>query len=123
MGFKAILFYDWLLCLDQEIACVWKAGGIFNAASLVYGLSRFPLMLGMIFTTATIFPLSAPVSGKVLSFLGSTYSRIYRGELSDHSMCPLLGILITTAHSCHFVFWADNFVILLSRFAIGSTCA
>ncbi|KAM5545129.1 hypothetical protein V8D89_001240, partial [Ganoderma adspersum] len=55
-----ILFYDWLLCLNQEIACVWKAGGIFNAASLVYALSRFPLMLGMIFTTATIFPLSAP---------------------------------------------------------------
>ncbi|PIL32857.1 hypothetical protein GSI_04974 [Ganoderma sinense ZZ0214-1] len=55
-----ILFYDWLLCLDQEIACVWKAGDIFNAGSLVYALSRFPLMLGMIFTTATIFPLSAP---------------------------------------------------------------
>ena len=64
-SFKAVLFYDWLLCLDQEIARVWKAGGVFNAASLVYGLSRFPLMLGMIFTTATIFPLSAPVSGKL----------------------------------------------------------
>ena len=32
-------------------------------------------------------------------------------------------LIITAAHSCHFVFWADNFVILLSRFAIGLAIA
>ena len=69
------------------------------------------------------FPLVGTGECKALSFLRSTYSRIHRGELDDRSMCSLLGILIIATHSCHFVFWADNFVILLSRFAIGSTWA
>ena len=60
-----ILLYDWLLCLDQEVACIWKGTGGLNAGSLVYLLSRFPLMMGGVFDTTTIFPLSPAVSGLV----------------------------------------------------------
>ncbi|KAM5543366.1 hypothetical protein V8D89_002951, partial [Ganoderma adspersum] len=54
----AMLFYDWLLCLDQEVACIWKARGGLNAGSLVYAFSRFSLIFGMVSNTATIFPMS-----------------------------------------------------------------
>lgn len=64
---KAILFYDWLLCLRQEFECIWMATGGLNAGSLVYALSRFPVMLGLAFTTATIFPLSMLVSNRLSS--------------------------------------------------------
>ncbi|KAM5543373.1 hypothetical protein V8D89_002958 [Ganoderma adspersum] len=53
-----MLFYDWLLCFDQEVACIWKARGGLNAGSLVYAFSRFSLIFGMVSNTATIFPMS-----------------------------------------------------------------
>ncbi|KAM5543368.1 hypothetical protein V8D89_002953 [Ganoderma adspersum] len=59
---KAILFYDWLLCLDQEVTCIWKAAGDLNAGSLVYALSRYPMIIGLVINTATVFPLSLSVS-------------------------------------------------------------
>ncbi|KAM5545123.1 hypothetical protein V8D89_001234, partial [Ganoderma adspersum] len=55
-----VLLYDWLICLDQEVACIWKAVGGINAGSIVYTLSRFPLMMGIVLTTTTIYPLSSP---------------------------------------------------------------
>ncbi|PIL34510.1 hypothetical protein GSI_03288 [Ganoderma sinense ZZ0214-1] len=57
-----ILVLDRLLCLDQEVACIWKAAGSLNAGSLVYAFSRFALMTGLVFNTANIFPLSLPCS-------------------------------------------------------------
>ncbi|PIL32867.1 hypothetical protein GSI_04985 [Ganoderma sinense ZZ0214-1] len=84
-----ILFFDWLLCLDQEVACVWKARGGLNAGSLVYAFSRFPLMIGLVFNTVTIFPLS-------LSML-----------------------TLVARHSCRLAVWAGNSLVLLSRFSIG----
>ncbi|KAM5543371.1 hypothetical protein V8D89_002956, partial [Ganoderma adspersum] len=51
-----ILFYDWLLCLHQEVACIWKPAGGLNAGSLVYALNRFPMIVGLVIATTTIYP-------------------------------------------------------------------
>ena len=59
---KVIMLYDWLVCLDQEVACIWKPAGGLNAGFLVYALSRFPVIMSVVFSTATILPLSVPVS-------------------------------------------------------------
>ena len=87
---EALLLYDWLLCFDQEVACIWRASGGLNAGSLVYALSRFPLTMGMVFTTATIFPLSVLVSNSVLSLVKYCCLCIYRGKTTSHGVSPVL---------------------------------
>ncbi|KAM5545128.1 hypothetical protein V8D89_001239, partial [Ganoderma adspersum] len=86
----AILLYDWLLCIDQEVAFIWKAAGGLNAGSLVYALSRFPFMMGLVINTATIFPLSI--------------------SILTLSVMP---------HSCRFAVWAADSFVLLSLLSVG----
>ncbi|KAM5543369.1 hypothetical protein V8D89_002954, partial [Ganoderma adspersum] len=107
-----ILFYDWLLCLDQEVTCIWKARGGLNAGSLVYALSRFPMMLSGVLSTATAFPLSiskltsrAPHSCRLAIWAGCAFNalslfsvsmfsafRVY--AISGRKVAPTLGIFL-----------------------------
>ena len=56
------MLFDWLLCLNEEVVCIWKATGGLNAGSIVYALNRFPLMVGMLFNIVATLPLSLLVS-------------------------------------------------------------
>ena len=56
------MLFDWLLCLNEEVVCIWKATGGLNAGSIVYALNRFPLMVGMVFNIVATLPLSLLVS-------------------------------------------------------------
>ncbi|KAM5545121.1 hypothetical protein V8D89_001232 [Ganoderma adspersum] len=80
-----IMLYDWLVCLDQEVACIWKPSGGLNAGSLVYALSRFPVMMSVVFSTATISPLSIPVSNLLSLF---SVFRVY--AVSGQKVMPTL---------------------------------
>lgn len=68
----AMLFYDWMLCLDQEVACIWKASGKLNAGSLVYVLCRFAAIMNAVFITASVFPLSFLVSNPFRRYSSTT---------------------------------------------------
>ncbi|KAM5543361.1 hypothetical protein V8D89_002946 [Ganoderma adspersum] len=85
----AILFYDWVLCIDREVACIWTAAGGLNAGSLVYVLSRFPVMISMVFNTASIFPLSLSILKSVI------------------------------LHRCYAAVLMDDILTLLSRISVG----
>ena len=53
----AFVVYDWLINLDEEIRCFANVpkGRKLNAAVLLYGLSRYPPMLQVIFVFRTIY--------------------------------------------------------------------
>lgn len=59
----ALVVFDWLINLDEEIRWLWnfRKGGKFNAAALLYGLSRYPTILLAILDLQTIFPMSNTV--------------------------------------------------------------
>ena len=56
------MLFDWLLCLNEEVVCIWKTAGGLNAGSVVYALNRFPLMVGLVFNIVATLPLSLLVS-------------------------------------------------------------
>ena len=60
MTVLALIAYDWLLCLSQEITLVWRSKP--NAASLVYASSRYSLLVQSILSIATEYPMSDLVS-------------------------------------------------------------
>ena len=62
------MLYDWLVSLDQEVACIWKPAGGLNAGSLVYALSRFPLIIALVFDIMTNLQLSLLVSNQILLY-------------------------------------------------------
>ncbi len=60
----AFVSYDWLLNLDKEIQYFWdyREGRKLTAAAFLYGLSRYPAIIGAILQLQTVFPLSDNVS-------------------------------------------------------------
>ncbi|KAI1786713.1 hypothetical protein LXA43DRAFT_756087 [Ganoderma leucocontextum] len=60
----AFVSYDWLINLDKEIHYFWdyREGRKVTAAALLYGLSRYPAIIGMVLQLQTAFPLSDMVS-------------------------------------------------------------
>lgn len=60
----ALVSYDWLINLDREIRYFWdyREGRKPTAASLLYGLSRYPTVIGQILQLPTAFPLSDMVT-------------------------------------------------------------
>ena len=123
----AMLLYDWVLCLDQEVACIWKARGGLNAGSLVYALSRFSLIFGMVSNTATIFPMSPLVSSRV--HCQSRIPVVYpptEVNTTTRGVVPLPQVTILKLiipHSCSFAIRTQSFFILLSRLSICSACS
>ncbi|KAM5533764.1 hypothetical protein V8D89_012539 [Ganoderma adspersum] len=65
----ALVVYDWLINLDEEIRCFWtfRKGGRLNAAVILYGLSRYPIMLLAILLLQTVYPMSDTLSSKSAS--------------------------------------------------------
>ena len=60
----AFVSYDWLISLDKEIQYFWdyRKGRKLTAAALLYGLSRYPAIIGTALQVQTVFPLSDMVS-------------------------------------------------------------
>lgn len=58
----AFTVYDWLINLDQEITSSWfwdfRKGRRLTAASLLYGLSRYPPMILQFLGMLSAFPMS-----------------------------------------------------------------
>ena len=54
----ALLVYDWILCLGKEARFIWGWHARFTATSLVYGFSRYAMLLQYILATTTILPMT-----------------------------------------------------------------
>ena len=55
----ALLIYDWLLCFDQEVEFIWNwCSQRLIISSLVYGFSRYALLIMNILTAVTTTPMS-----------------------------------------------------------------
>ncbi|KAI1786607.1 hypothetical protein LXA43DRAFT_48525 [Ganoderma leucocontextum] len=62
----AILIYDWLLCLDQEVRFIWNwRPGVSVVSLLLYALSRYALLISRILSIATNYPMSDLVRNPV----------------------------------------------------------
>lgn len=59
----ALVAYDWIVNLDEEIHCFWdfRKGRKLAAAPLIYGMARYPLILRNILILQTAFPMSEAV--------------------------------------------------------------
>lgn len=58
--FVALVLYEWLITLDEEINSIWHFRNAykFNVAALLYGLSRYPMMINQLLSLLTWFPMS-----------------------------------------------------------------
>ena len=56
----AFVVYDWLTTLDEEIRCFWdfRKGKRQTVATLLYGLSRYTIIAGMVLGVRSGYPLS-----------------------------------------------------------------
>ena len=55
----ALLVYDWLLCLDQEVRFIWAwRSKRVTLSSIVYTLSRYTPLISNILAITTIYPMS-----------------------------------------------------------------
>ncbi|TBU40927.1 hypothetical protein BD309DRAFT_312836 [Dichomitus squalens] len=61
IALAALLYYDWILCLGSEISLVWNGHNRRTWASLVYALSRYPILVFYAFVIMSFFPVSALV--------------------------------------------------------------
>ncbi|KAM5545102.1 hypothetical protein V8D89_001213 [Ganoderma adspersum] len=61
-----LVVYDWLLCLGEEVTFIWKwrSLGGFNLSFLVYAFSRYGILIQMLLTVASNFPMSDLLPGK-----------------------------------------------------------
>ncbi|KAM5537622.1 hypothetical protein V8D89_008700 [Ganoderma adspersum] len=55
-----LVVYDWLINLDEEIHCFWdlREGRKLTAAAVIYGITRYPLIIANILVLQTAFPMS-----------------------------------------------------------------
>nr|VWO95332.1 BZIP domain-containing protein [Ganoderma boninense] len=55
-----LVFYDWLINLDEEIHYFWdfRKGRKLTAAAVIYGMTRYPLIVMSILELQTSFPMS-----------------------------------------------------------------
>lgn len=54
----ALLVYDWLLCLGQEVNLIWDWPSGIGVFSVLYGLSRYTALIALLVRTATIHSMS-----------------------------------------------------------------
>ncbi|KAI1782262.1 hypothetical protein LXA43DRAFT_1104450 [Ganoderma leucocontextum] len=54
----AILIYDWFLCLGQEVRFIWNWHSKVASSSLVYAFSRYAVLIQLLLTVATNYPMS-----------------------------------------------------------------
>ncbi|KAI1784388.1 hypothetical protein LXA43DRAFT_1042626 [Ganoderma leucocontextum] len=54
----AILVYDWFLWLDQEVRFIWNWHSKVTSPSLVYALSRYAVLIQLLVTVPTAYPMS-----------------------------------------------------------------
>ena len=66
-----LVVYDWLLCFSDEVTFIWKWRSLrgFNLSFLVYAFSRYGILIQMLLTVASNFPMSDLVSNLVTVFL------------------------------------------------------
>ncbi|KZV70952.1 hypothetical protein PENSPDRAFT_429075 [Peniophora sp. CONT] len=56
-----ILYYDWLLCLGDEIELIWLKGKRLSAASTLYFLTRYLALLSHVPTSVALFGTGLPL--------------------------------------------------------------
>ncbi|KAI1782330.1 hypothetical protein LXA43DRAFT_957545, partial [Ganoderma leucocontextum] len=54
----ALLVYDWLLCLSQEVRFIWNWRSGVTISSLLYVISRYMMLVYSFLSLATIHPMS-----------------------------------------------------------------
>ena len=64
-----LVFYDWLINLDEEIHYFWdfRKGRKLTAAAVIYGMTRYPLIVMSILELQTSFPMSETVCAQCVS--------------------------------------------------------
>ncbi|KAI1786614.1 hypothetical protein LXA43DRAFT_1109322 [Ganoderma leucocontextum] len=82
---STILVYDWLLCLDEEVRFMWNGRSGVTVSWLVYGLSRYALLIQNLLGLATIYPMSDLLYGKCMGPDGHQYTG--HGRVSS-LLCP-----------------------------------
>lgn len=67
--YLALVVYDWLINLDEEIRCFWdfrKGRCKLNIGVLLYGLSRYPPIIHLALGVQTNLPISSTVCSHYL---------------------------------------------------------
>ena len=72
-----MLIYDWLLCFGQEVRFVWSWHCRVTISSLLYVMSRYPLLVQSLLAVATVYPMSDKVRGH-------TTALRFNGLISEH---------------------------------------
>ncbi|KAI0351083.1 hypothetical protein OH77DRAFT_1411619, partial [Trametes cingulata] len=91
----ALVVYDALLCLGQEIPLVW--GNAKPVASLLYICTRYVFIVWMVLPLFTAFPVSSTVSIRLLSSWSAFASHMER------------------IPSCTAISWSVSFAGVLAR--------
>ncbi|KAM5543382.1 hypothetical protein V8D89_002967 [Ganoderma adspersum] len=104
---SALLFYDWLLCLGQEVTLMWKWHSGVTVSTAVYAFSRYGLLIERFLQVATIYPMSdrscaantwAQVATQIMSITAfSAFSGLRAYALSNRSIWLVPVIIILTA--------------------------
>ena len=120
---EAVAFYEWLLCLDQDVSCIWNAAGGINAGSLVYTLGRFSTIMNLVLIAASTFPLTLSVRNR---FLSPQTSLAYASPEVIQSLVAYLphsteDTHASLSHSCRVVNIISGCSSILSGFSVSST--
>ena len=75
---SALLVYEWLLCLGQEVRFVWGRRSVATVASVVYILSRYAMLIQYVVAIATNFPMSDLVRSPFFVLPSSLVSETHR---------------------------------------------
>lgn len=57
----ALLVYDWLLCLGEEVQFIWTWPSRVTGSSLVYAFTRYAVLTSNLLSVMTTFPISETV--------------------------------------------------------------
>ena len=60
--YVALLVYDWLTSIDEEIALIWRHPRKRTVASLVYALTRYTNILQYVMEASAVVPVTSLVS-------------------------------------------------------------
>lgn len=122
----ALLVYDWLLCLDNEVRFIWnwRSRGV-TISLIVYALSRYTWLIQNSISIATIYPMSDLVRHylTVNTIVPSDVLFVVYLDVRGH--CPQITCRLLhpfPPNSCRAGVWAGTTMATLGFIASSSAC-
>ena len=98
MVLLALVFYEWLLCLGQEVRFIWKwRSGAVTISSLVYASSRYAFLIQLFLSVLTIYPVSDLVRHLTITPVSiHELATVYISEVHGCRVLPIYGSMQLT---------------------------